>query len=64
MEALPLKIQVLEAEREQINARMSGPTFYQQEKSIISTAQDRVAASDKELTAAYARWEALEAQQG
>ena len=64
LEALPLKIQVLEAEREQINARMSDPSFYQQEKSITSAAQERVAAIDKELAAAYARWEALEAQQG
>ena len=64
LEALPQKIQTLESEREQINARMSDPAFYQQEKSIISTAQERLAAIDKDLAAAYARWEALEALQG
>ena len=63
LEALPQKIQVLEAEREQINVRISDPSFYQQDKGTVSTAQERVAAIDKELAAAYARWEALEAQQ-
>ncbi len=64
LEALPQKIQALESEREQIGVRMSDPGFYQQEKNIISTAQDRLAAIDKDLAAAYARWEALEALQG
>ena len=60
LEALPQKIQALESEREQINTRMSDPTFYQQEKNALSTAQTRLEAIDKELAAAYARWEALE----
>ena len=61
---MPQKIQALETEREQINARMGEPGFYQQEKSVISAAQNRLAAIDKELAAVYARWEALEALQG
>ena len=63
LEAIPLKIQALESEREQINARMSDPGFFQQDKEQINTAQTRLAVIDKELLAAYARWEALEAQQ-
>ena len=64
LEAIPQKIQTLEAEREQINTRMAEPSFYQQEKSMVSAAQNRLAVLDKELTNVYARWEALEAQQG
>ncbi len=64
LEAIPQKIQVLEAEREQINVRMADPGFYQQEKSVISAAQNRLAVIDKDLLAAYARWEMLEAAQG
>ena len=63
LEAIPLKIQSLESEREQINTRMGDPGFFQQDKGLINTAQTRLAAIDKELLAAYARWEALEAQQ-
>ena len=63
LEAIPQKIQTLEAEREQLNARMAEPSFYQQEKSVISTAQNRLAVLDKELAVVYARWEALEALQ-
>ena len=64
LEAIPQKIQMLETEREQINARMSDPAFYQQEKSVVNAAQNRIAAIDKELAAVYARWEALEALRG
>ena len=64
LEAMPQKIQVLEAEREQINARMGDPGFYQLEKAVISAAQNRLAVIDKELLAVYARWELLEATQG
>jgi len=60
LEALPQKIQMLESEREQINTRMSDPTFYQQEKDIVNAAQARLEAIEKELAVAYARWEALE----
>ncbi len=60
LEALPQKIQSLETEREQINTRMSDPAFYQQEKNILDAAQARLEAIEKELAAAYARWEALE----
>jgi ATP-binding cassette subfamily F protein uup len=64
LEMLPQKIQELETEREQINVRMSEPAFYQQEKSVISAAQQRLAEIDTELGKAYARWEALEALAG
>ncbi len=64
LEAIPQKIQALESERDQLNTRMGEPDFYQQEKGVISAAQNRLAAIDKELVAVYARWEALEALQG
>jgi len=60
LEALPQKIQALESEREQINTHMSDPAFYQQEKKVLDAAQARLEAIEKELAAAYARWEALE----
>ena len=62
LEAIPQKIQTLEAEREQISTRMAQADFYQQEKNQIGETQNRLAALEKELAAAYARWEALEAQ--
>jgi ATP-binding cassette subfamily F protein uup len=64
LEAIPQKIQTLESEREQINARISAPDFYQQEKSALNTAQNRIVAIDRELAVIYARWEALEALRG
>jgi ATP-binding cassette subfamily F protein uup len=60
LDALPQKIEALEAERDAINADMSSPEFYQQDAKAVSAVQERLAAVDAELETAYARWDALE----
>ena len=64
LDALPQKIETLEAERAGLQAQMGAPQFYQQDKTAISAFQARLAQLDAELAAAYARWEALEALRG
>jgi len=60
LEALPAKIESLEAEQEALHARMADPAFYQQAGSAVAEARERLAAVDGELEQAYGRWEALE----
>ena len=42
---------------------MASPSFYQQPAAQISTTQNRLAAMEAELDAAYGRWEELESKQ-
>jgi ATP-binding cassette subfamily F protein uup len=62
LETLPKRIEALEAEQQALHQAMSAPDFYQ-DKAALSAAQDRLAAMEDELTAAYERWEMLEAMQ-
>ncbi len=64
LDALPQRIEQLEAERESVTAAMSDPGFYQRDKAAIGQAQARLDAIENELEAAYARWEELEAARG
>jgi ATP-binding cassette subfamily F protein uup len=61
LDALPQKIESLEAERNQLHAQMGEPAFYQQDKTAISAAQRKLTDLDRSLASAYSRWEALEA---
>jgi ATP-binding cassette subfamily F protein uup len=61
LDALPQKIEALEAERDQLHARMSAADFFKQDKAVITATQSRLAEIDQALEAAYARWEALQA---
>jgi ATP-binding cassette subfamily F protein uup len=63
LETLPQRIEALEAEQQALHQAMSAPDFYQQDKAAVTATQDRLAALEDELTAAYERWEMLEAQQ-
>ncbi len=63
LETLPQRIEALEAEQQALHQAMSAADFYQQDKAAIGAAQDRLAALEDELAAAYERWEMLEAQQ-
>ncbi|PKM44812.1 MAG: ABC transporter ATP-binding protein [Gammaproteobacteria bacterium HGW-Gammaproteobacteria-1] len=63
LETLPQRIEALEAEQQALHQAMSAPDFYQRDKAAIAAAQDRLAALEDELAAAYERWEMLEAQQ-
>lgn len=63
LETLPQRIEALEAEQQALHQAMSAPDFYQQDKTAVAAAQERLAALEDELSAAYERWEMLEAQQ-
>jgi ATPase components of ABC transporters with duplicated ATPase domains len=63
LETLPQRIEALEAEQQALHQTMSDPDFYQQDKAAVTAMQDRLAALEDELAAAYERWEMLEAQQ-
>jgi ATP-binding cassette subfamily F protein uup len=60
--ALPAAIEALEAEREALRARTTGPEFYKEPADAIRNALARLEAIDPELAAAYERWNALEAR--
>lgn len=64
LETLPALIEKLETAIAALNATMTRPDFYQQSRDDITLAQTRLAQSQIELDAAYARWEALETLRG
>ena len=63
LETLPQTIEKLETDIQDLTLAMADPSFYQQDKSVIQEQQDRLSKNQKDLEAAYARWEALEALQ-
>ncbi len=62
LEALPARIEQLEARQRELQALVSDPGFYQGEKSAISAQLAALEILEAELQQAYARWEALETQ--
>jgi ATP-binding cassette subfamily F protein uup len=60
LEELPQRIELLEAEKDALGARMSDASFYKRDGSEIAAASARLAAMESELGEAYARWESLE----
>ncbi len=58
----PAKIETLEREQEDLNDRVSEPSFYRSDPSAQKRVQARVAALAEEIAAAYKRWEELEAR--
>jgi ATP-binding cassette subfamily F protein uup len=61
LEALPERIELLEAEQRSLYEAMSDPSFYRKAGSDIAAAQRRLEALEEELESAYQRWEELEA---
>jgi ATP-binding cassette subfamily F protein uup len=61
LEALPAKIEKLEAEQTELSALIGDPNIYQRDKERALAVQARLSAVAGELAAAYARWEELEA---
>jgi ABC transport system ATP-binding/permease protein len=57
---LPEKIQRLEAEQAQLNARISDPAAFQRNKDDGNIALQRLQALAAELETAYSRWDTLE----
>jgi ATP-binding cassette subfamily F protein uup len=60
LEQLPARIEALETDLAARTARMSEPSFYQQDSAAITAANQALAALQQELDAAYARWAELD----
>ncbi len=61
LDAMPARIQALEAEQAQIAARLADPALYSVAPDEIRQVQKRYAAIEEELSACLTRWEKLEA---
>jgi ATP-binding cassette subfamily F protein uup len=64
LEALPAKIEQVEAEIAALHADMAQPAYYQQPGEQIAAAQARLKQLEEDLAATYHRWEALEQLSG
>ncbi len=63
LERLPGRIESLESEQAELHAAMADPDFYRRgDGSEITRAKDRVSEIDRELEAAYERWQELESR--
>jgi ATP-binding cassette subfamily F protein uup len=62
LDALPARIEALDAELAQLAHAIQQPDFYQRGPEHIASTNARMAAIDAELAAAYALWEALESR--
>jgi ATP-binding cassette subfamily F protein uup len=60
---LPEKIRALEEEKKQIYQSLADPGFYRRGDSVVGAANSRLQSLEKELAAAYLRWEYLEERQ-
>ncbi|MGQ0794524.1 MAG: ATP-binding cassette domain-containing protein [Deltaproteobacteria bacterium] len=61
LDALPLRIETLEAEQRDLYANMSNPEFYREDRAAnIERAKARLDTIEQEITSAYERWETLE----
>ena len=61
LEALPARIEQLEARQRQLHEAMSDPDFYRQDRQRIVETTAELEALDRQLAEAFARWEELEA---
>jgi ABC transport system ATP-binding/permease protein len=64
LEILPEKIKGLEEEKKHIYQSLADPDFYRTAASAVAAANSRLQALEKELAAAYLRWEYLEERKG
>ncbi|MGH7825062.1 MAG: ATP-binding cassette domain-containing protein [Candidatus Binatia bacterium] len=60
LQALPGKMEALEAEQSRLHTLMGDGDFYRQPADQITAAMERLKALTKELEACYRRWETLE----
>jgi len=64
LDILPVTIEKLEAKKEKVEVSLADPTTYQQGESALAALQDEYKKLESDLTAAYSRWEELEAMTG
>jgi ATP-binding cassette subfamily F protein uup len=62
LEALPGRIEALEAEQASITAALADPALYREQGGRVAELQQRFEAVERELMDCLARWEALEAR--
>jgi ABC transport system ATP-binding/permease protein len=62
LEALPARIDTLEAEQRALNQRIASPGFYKDAPDVIREALARVEVLANEVTEAYARWDELQSR--
>ena len=62
LEALPARIEALEAERAALQAAIAAPGFYKEPADAIAVRLARVDTLDSELHEAYTRWDELESR--
>jgi len=62
LDALPARIEALEAEQRALGQKIAGPDFYKEAAEVIKASLARVDELQREVTAVYARWDALESR--
>jgi ATP-binding cassette subfamily F protein uup len=62
LEVLPGRIETLEVEVREIEARLAAPEFYAKAVDVVKAAVDRLQAAQRELEQVYARWDELESK--
>ena len=62
MEALPARIEALEAEQNALAATIAGPAFYREAPDAIAASLARVDELQRALSAVYARWDELDSR--
>jgi ABC transport system ATP-binding/permease protein len=60
LDAIPARIQLLEAEQRELQTALSDPKLFRQDAAGASTSLERLQRLTAELEAAYTRWDALE----
>ncbi len=60
LDALPKKIEALEAEQVKLTETLANPAFFKNGGAEVSKATARLQEIETELPVAYARWNALE----
>ncbi|MDH4162144.1 MAG: ATP-binding cassette domain-containing protein [Nitrospirota bacterium] len=64
LDELPKRLEEMEAEVEKLHATMADPNFYRESGNKVASTTTRLENVEKELAAAYKRWEELEALKG
>ncbi|MBA4031719.1 MAG: ABC transporter ATP-binding protein [Planctomyces sp.] len=62
LEELPVKIESLESEQKQLEARMGSAEFFKQPAKDVAAANAQLAKVHEQLTKSYTRWDELEAK--
>jgi ATP-binding cassette subfamily F protein uup len=62
LDALPARIEALEAEQKALAERIASSEFYKEAAETINASLERVEALQRELLAVYTRWDELESR--